>query len=290
MRFLRGEFATTYGALQLPQPLPSAGTPHTEITVGGREGLPVYCTPPDEPHQYAPDSKCYLCSRLFDLGSMVLCCPGCGALSHVRCLAARMLQDSGDEVEVIPLEGSCPAQACDRHLLWSDLVRGVCAYQPPSNCKGDYIRRTSRDEYGAEGVNGPLVWRVDDSSDDEEDDDRTSNNDDNASVVETDAPILGTQESSDADSYSDVAFDGAMHKSKLADVESDSDDSFWRLDGNSTRTQANLPCGSKKGGSTRDVVAYQSPQVERACDRVFLRSKANGSCGTEDEGELSGQN
>lgn len=220
----------------------------------------------------------------------MLCCPCCGALSHVRCLAARMLQDSCDDVGVIPLEGSCPAHACGSHLLWSNLVREVCAYQPPSTCKeGDYFRRTSRDEYGGEEVNGPLVWRVDDSSDDEEEeDDRTSDNNDNASVVETDAPILGTQESSDDDSSNDVAFDGAMQTSKAADVESDSDDSFWRLDGSCTQKQAALPYESKKSGSTRDAPIFQSPQVERACARVISRNKGNGFCGTEDEGDEGG--
>lgn len=319
MRFLSGEFATTYGALQLPKPLPSDGAPHTEITIGGREGLPVYCTPPKEPHVHAPDSKCYLCWRRLDWGSMVLCCPGCGALSHVRCLAARMLQDSGDEVEIIPSEGSCPAPACGRHLLWWNLVRGVCAYQPPLSGEGDYCGRISSDEYGAEGVKGPLVWRVYDSSDDEEDDDRTSDNDDNASVGEINAPVLGTQESEQLDigghsssgdnaSSDVVAFDGVVHKSDVvaADDESDSDDSFWRLDGSSTRTQATLPCESKEGESkdplpirglvghsTRDVTSSRSPQTERACARddvrVFSRKKANGGCGTEYEGGLNGE-
>ena len=251
IRFLRQDFARTYGVLRLPQPLPPAGAPHTEVTIGGREGLPVYASLTESKSDgfeslRAPDAKCSLCCRFLSRGTMVLCCQGCGVPAHVRCLAARMLQESGDMSEMIPSEGSCPAPSCGRHLLWSQLVRDVCAYQPPVSTSNDKVHedhKTGGDNVdcfgtrsGDENPEVPLVWRVDDSSDDDDDDsDGKSDNDSNASVDEVDARFPDSEGIGGACSgsgVSSIAFVGVTQP-----AEQDDDESFWRLSGSPGCTQ-----------------------------------------------------
>ncbi|CAM9123640.1 unnamed protein product, partial [Laminaria digitata] len=132
IRFLREEYAKSYGSLSLPAPLPPAGAPDTELSAGEQGGLPMYASslPVSQEMERlkamrvpGTGTTCKVCTEPFGIGEAVMSCHHCGTPAHVRCLAERMLRDAGDESEVIPSEGVCLVPACGRRLLWSRLVK-----------------------------------------------------------------------------------------------------------------------------------------------------------------------
>lgn len=172
IRFLREEYAKSYERLDLPSPLPPAGAPHAELTIGRQEGLPVYVSldGPEGETLGVLGAKCALCNEPFDFGAPVMSCDHCQLPSHVRCMADRILGQVGDEKsEVIPMQGFCPMPACTRHLLWSRLVKGVQTF---GSREGSWNEKGNAADGGSGGGGGSrVVWRVSDSSDEEDDSD-----------------------------------------------------------------------------------------------------------------------
>lgn len=227
IRFLREEYAAWYRHLDLPLPLPPAGVPDTDVSVGGQEGLPVYAshTTASEETFLTLCTDCVVCLLPFDTGDRVMQCHACGVMkSHVRCLAARFIHEAGDAAEIIPHDGYCPKAACATRLLWSQLVRDVQRYCPASGadnhpCEAGRGEHPSDDmESGGEGnacgrhVHGSGdrrgVWLVDDSSDDDD-----------------------SEGGSDDEGYNNCS-DASVDLLSDAPMESCAEDNDWQLDGN----------------------------------------------------------
>jgi hypothetical protein len=61
---------------------------------------------------------CSLCYEVIHPSEKMSCLsPDCLLVAHVICLSKRFVNGN----VIIPVEGQCPA--CERHLLWGDLVR-----------------------------------------------------------------------------------------------------------------------------------------------------------------------
>lgn len=222
---MREEYAKSYERLDLPPPLPPAGAPHTELTIGRQEGLPVYVSldGPEGERLGVLSAKCALCNEPFDFGAPVMSCDHCQLPSHVRCMAARILGQVGDEKsEVIPLQGLCPMPACTRRLLWSRLVKDVQTFGSGEGPFSDHTCVGNEKGNAGDGSSGGggggdsrVVWRVSDSSDEEDDSD--------AEQAEGGA---GEDGGSSSDASSDAPSQAAEEEEQGKDQDEGND---WRL-------------------------------------------------------------
>jgi structure-specific endonuclease subunit SLX1 len=68
--------------------------------------------------------SCGVCRKTADPSkSLVLVCPlqACLAVSHLRCLSTKFLEEEGASDAIIPVEGTCPG--CSKLVKWGDLVK-----------------------------------------------------------------------------------------------------------------------------------------------------------------------
>lgn len=304
IRFLREEYASSYAKLDLPLPLPVGGDPDTELSTGPQDGLPIYASTPSSQEERMDalrdrGGECALCAESFLAGENLMLCYHCGAATHVRCLADRMLREAGaDASEVIPSEGSCWAPACARRLLWSRLVKGVQVYRltvSPSGAPEDEARGGDGDGGGGASIgDGPLVWRVDDSSGDEEEDEEEGGGGDDSdcdserSAMREDGGRGGwSSGAASKDLVSSNADRGAGKEvEEEEEDDDDDDDGFWDL-GEGRCSQAKRGGGQGGSGQARRVPPCGGGSARRG--RQTSASLAVGRQGVEKSPPCDGQ-